>query len=633
MAASANFQAPWPFASVWQLVKDLAKMNAGKDYQEYPIYSVDPATIKLQPSDKLNSEDAEKFNKQNPRHRLLEAFWRCCFYVCEKYTSVSEDELDNFLEDPQLEELVTNLYSQLQPDCEFLYTDQHHRSMFRASLKAAAQAINLIVDKSTPSAPTACNNRASLQSNDGPLIAARLLSKLELVSHLWELREERQRHHAQHYRKYDDDWDFSNYVYIFPFRACEGDDLGLHAYSSMTNPDEVVVYRFYERSYIQELENMLVSLKTLLFHIINRLDSRNKSTMSESDHQEANVHEFELCWTISEELNGLTYRFGTTQEGWMIYELRQQAWAAAPELESAYPESELLIWEENPWAKFCASRRTALRSEAAYQSTSSSTHIGVSSPSSTLKRSGSDTEIANSAVKPPILNELESQLHTNHLPGTASTTDRKSTLTTTHPDGQAVNTRPKPTSWAALLSPPNWTSAPGPVVPPAQVATSSNSGGKSFYHEFVSAESKSSSGSTVEPSDSPTLDPVDLDTLHHIRIRILLRAAAAKDGWHPQLGISLADFVRDNMSVTTFGKTEKRKKLFTDYRNAMVNPQNNIKTRGDIAAHRATVAQIKRAVEWKTAAGKHQFLKDLFRAVVGLELDQVDDETDRSLNG
>ncbi|KAF8464478.1 hypothetical protein BDZ91DRAFT_729939 [Kalaharituber pfeilii] len=614
MAATANFQAPWPFASVWQLVKDFAKMNCGKDYQEYPIYSVDPTAIKLKPNEKLNSEDAEKFNQQMPRHQLLEAFWRCCFYVCEKYTTVSEDELNHFLDDPQLEKLVTNLCCQLRPVCEF-YPD-HEQSMLSASLQATRQAVNVILNESTLPAPSMLTNRASSQSTGGQVIATRILSKLDLVSHLWVLQLEQ--------------WKAAQEGNPLPFRGCEGDDLGFLAYSNPTTLNDVLVYRFYVRDYMEELEDMLVSLKALLFHIMDKLPRKNKSIMLESECEEGNIDEFKLCWRLCESLKALTYRTETTQEGWLLYELREEP-PAPPELERIYEETGLLTWESNAWGEIHAYRCTPASSRVMYQSTPSSSHIRASTSSSALKSTRSDNGTP-AVAEPLVLNKQEVQPHTsditpdsNRKSGNTTATGRKGSLPKLVSDGPALIMPPMPKSWGSLLSPPNRVSAPRPPVSPAH---SANIAGNSL----LAAESKPSLKSTCEPSDNQTLDQVDVDDLNHIRIRILLRAAAAKDGWHPQLGISLADFVRNTMSATTFGKTTKCKKLFMDYRSAVVDPQNNIKVHGDMAAHCATAAQIKRAVEWKTAAGKHQYLKDLFRAVTGLELDQVDDETDLSFN-
>jgi len=178
-------------------------------------------------------------------------------------------------------------------------------------------------------------------------------------------------------------------------------------------------------------------------------------------------------------------------------------------------------------------------------------------------------------------------------------------------DGQAVATAPQRTDWASLLR-----SAISLSVEPEMPPTT-----------------KSSSSSEYDGCDCPVLDPLDLEDLHSIRIRILLRAAAVKDGWHPQYGVGLAEFVRGRMSSTSFGRTGKQKQLFTNYRNAILNPTYNLKTRGDKAAHEATAVQIKRAVEWKTAAGKHKFLRDLFQVIVGMDVEDVGDETDEVIVG
>ncbi|KAF8430963.1 hypothetical protein BGX38DRAFT_1230281, partial [Terfezia claveryi] len=146
-------------------------------------------------------------------------------------------------------------------------------------------------------------------------------------------------------------------------------------------------------------------------------------------------------------------------------------------------------------------------------------------------------------------------------------------------------------------------------------------------HGAVSVSGSDAGFTTAYDCSCLALDPQDLDDLHHIRLRILLRRAAIQHGWHNGHSTSFRDFVRE-MSPSSFGKSEKRRKLFANYRNAVINPQNNIKDRGDIAAHQGTLAQIKRAVEWKTEGGKHQFLTDLFHAVTGKQLGQVDEGCD-----
>ena len=574
MATLANEQTRsiWPFASVWRLVTDLAKMNAGDDHQQYPIHSMGNQADSVDPSD------------PPVQHKLLGALWRCCFHVCEKYVSISADELDRFLDDPRLEELITNLYCQLKPDCE-----QPHRKLqpiLRASLKSTSHAVSLLScnDIRVPG-----DNREIISaiSNDGEA-AKRLLTKLELVSHLWDLREAQRTEYTE--------------ANILPFHSCEGDD----PWSSMdlprptdSNDDRLTYYRLYARSYSNEVEAMLTSLKALFFHIIHRI--RNPTIINTDEDRNENVNEFQRCWDVCECLKRLTCRAAPTQEGWMIYELKEISNPKG----AAYTETKLNTWEPNPWGKIGASRP-----------------IGVSSmsvPESQAASSGSPPPVSN---KPMAAHPLTDPGKGKHILGflrEGSPPAMDQSTTTPHaPPLQGQIT------WASV------------VLGSSNLPSSETPSAATNLNTTTINDSGSNSGQNADVPlgcGCPVLHPQDIDDLHHIRIRILLRAAAAKNGWKSYYGTALTDFVRDTMSMTTFGKTEKRKKLFTDYRNAMVNPQNNINARGDTAAQQATVVQIKRAVEWKTAAGRHQFLKDLFRAIVGMELEEVDDETDRLVLG
>lgn len=101
---------PWPFLSVWQLVRDFAQINAGNDFKEYPIHSVD-----MKPS---FPDPRQNQSKLHARHKLLEALWSACFYICDVYAYSPDHELDQKLQDPQLADLINNLCHQLRPEWE-----------------------------------------------------------------------------------------------------------------------------------------------------------------------------------------------------------------------------------------------------------------------------------------------------------------------------------------------------------------------------------------------------------------------------------------------------------------------------------------------------------------------------------
>jgi len=323
-------EAPSAFSAVWHLVKDLAQINAGVCYEQYPIYCVNTGESTLHPGD-ANPTHTETWKRQTPRHKILEALWRCCYYVCEKYLNSSSDSLD-FGNDPTIVNLVSNLCSQLrlQPVAQPLSPN------LRASLNPMFRSAGLLTNSSTPPVPPP---RGLIGSNKRKGILPRLLTE---VNDLWELRENlRSQCHNQE-------------AELLPFSACEGDDIWYFTDSTCDRgtPGVVLeVYRCYERTYIDDLENVLASLKALLFHIIDesRCCRVAKSTMSQSDPKGGIINEFLLCWSICESLKVLTYRSCETQEGWMTYCLQKDLQTGAFERETSYSATGLIAWELNPW--------------------------------------------------------------------------------------------------------------------------------------------------------------------------------------------------------------------------------------------------------------------------------------------
>ncbi|KAF8422982.1 hypothetical protein EV426DRAFT_604657 [Tirmania nivea] len=581
----------WPFGSVWQLVKGFAQINTGSDYREYPIHCVS-----IEPSFPDPRQDQDK---PCARHKLLEALWSACFYVCEAYAHCQDPELDQKSHDPQLEELVMNLCYQLRPEWE-PPLDGSSQSILTASLKAASRAVTLLVGKdtsisSTPE-PMAGANRGLLHLQSQGTRSLQL--HLDLVSNLWELRQERRaQYQAPHIH--------------LPFRACEGDDLWLQreSPSDPSTDEDLVVYRCYNRSYIDQLEVLLTSLHALFFQIITRFRHRlTCDTTQADDDLQQNVSEVRLCWAVCESLQGLTYRATETDEGWMIYVLRRDS-ETGLRLERAYAPEGLTRWELNPWGRISRPSQPLpeLNPLTEHGRASNDRNNGIPVRPSWEVPQGSD----NGGSR--LVQDTEALAI-----GVAATTPQSSSTISHRADRSH-----RPATWASLLT----TIAPRAVASerpscPSTTARSALDDGP------VSVTGSDAGFATACDCNCVALDGSDLDDLHHIRLRILLRTAAIQQGWNNGHSMSLRDFVRDEMSPISFGKSEKRRKLFMDYRNAMLNPQNNIKDRGDMAAHEGTVAQIKRAVEWKTVGGKHQFLRDLFRAVIGREIGQVDDGCD-----
>lgn len=126
-----------------------------------------------------------------------------------------------------------------------------------------------------------------------------------------------------------------------------------------------------------------------------------------------------------------------------------------------------------------------------------------------------------------------------------------------------------------------------------------------------------------------TLDLADIEALHHIRLRILLLHAATARGYSSTSGRKFADFVRE-MPATAFGETKAQKKLFNTYRRAVLYSTDNIKGKGDTVAHEANVMQVKAAVDWKTQGGKYMFLRELYKHVVGVEVEKMDSLPEKS---
>ncbi|KAF8441915.1 hypothetical protein BGX38DRAFT_1272471 [Terfezia claveryi] len=126
-----------------------------------------------------------------------------------------------------------------------------------------------------------------------------------------------------------------------------------------------------------------------------------------------------------------------------------------------------------------------------------------------------------------------------------------------------------------------------------------------------------------------TLDAADIEAIHHIRLRILLLHAAAAKGYSSTSGRKFADFVRE-MPVTSFGDSKAQKKLFNTYRRAVLYSTDNLKGKGDTAAHEANVMQVKAAVEWRTQGGKYMFLRELYKQVVGVEVERMESLSEKS---
>ena len=586
--AAGTMDSPWPFASVWQLVKDFAQINARNDYREYPIHSV---AIEV-PS---FPDPRQKQETPHARHKLLEALWTVCFYVCETYAHSLDHELDQKFQDPQLGGIVANLCYQLRPEWEPLTgapSDSQH--ILTASLKAASRAVTLLVGNdislSSTSTPAAdANKNPQAQGIGAQVVASSLLSQLDLVSNLWDLRQARRaQYKAPHIHP--------------PFRACEGDDLWFQRESlgdSITDED-LVVYRCYNRSYISQVEALLTSLYALFFQIIDRFRHRQARDTAQADDLQRNVVEAKLCWAVCESLQCLTYQTAETHEGWMIYELRRDT-ETGLRLEKAYAPEGLAQWESNPWGK-------------------------VSRPSRSLELNPLSGD-RNLAIPVRLRAHLVvPQGSTDGSSNLAQGAESVTVCTIPHSTSASdlADPAPRSTTWASLLR----TTVSQRVarsVTSERESCVSTTAPNAVDDGAVSVSGSEVGFATARDCNCPALDARDLDDLHHIRLRILLRIAAIQHGWHNGHSMSLRDFVRDEMSPTSFGKSEKRRKLFADYRNAMLNPQNNIKDRGDLAAHQGTVAQIKRAVEWRTEGGKHQFLRELFRALIGKELGQVDE--------
>ncbi|RPB25153.1 hypothetical protein L211DRAFT_139886 [Terfezia boudieri ATCC MYA-4762] len=126
-----------------------------------------------------------------------------------------------------------------------------------------------------------------------------------------------------------------------------------------------------------------------------------------------------------------------------------------------------------------------------------------------------------------------------------------------------------------------------------------------------------------------TLDAADIEAIHHIRLRILLLHAATAKGYSSTSGRKFADFVRE-MPVTSFGDSKAQKKLFNTYRRAVLYTSDNLKGKGDTAAHEANVMQVKAAVEWRTQGGKFMYLRELYKQVVGVEVERMESLSEKS---
>jgi len=403
-----------------------------------------------------------------------------------------------------------------------------------------------------------------------------------------------------------------------PFRASEGDDLLVRSQRlSLGDPDtdaDLLVYQSYDRSYINQVEALLTSLYALLFQIIDRFRHRQTcicNTNQADDDLLRNVAEVKLCWAVCESLQGLTYRATETREGWMTYEFRKDAEAAAGlRLEKVYSHDDATSWEPNPWGRVSHPRRL----NPLAQHTCASKDENAMIPE----------QLQPTLEVPERSNDGSSNLAQiqDHKAVRLAAATPQSTSATPH----SADPLPHPT-WASLLSVHQAAAVAGSVA--SEQPSCASATARSALGDRAISGSRSDAGFAT--ACDCNFDPQDVEALHHIRLRILLRTAAMKGGWYTGHSMSLRDFVREEMSPLSFGKSEKRKKLFMDYRNAILNPQNNIKDRGDMVAHEGTVMQIKRAVEWRTVDGKHVFLRELFRAVTGKELKQVVEDCDRVL--
>ena len=84
------------------------------------------------------------------------------------------------------------------------------------------------------------------------------------------------------------------------------------------------------------------------------------------------------------------------------------------------------------------------------------------------------------------------------------------------------------------------------------------------------------------------------------------------------------------MPTTSFGDSKAQKKLFNTYRRAVLYSTDNLKGKGDTAAHEANVMQVKAAVEWRTQGGKYMFLRELYKHVVGVEVERMESLSEKS---
>ncbi|KAF8425319.1 hypothetical protein EV426DRAFT_597126 [Tirmania nivea] len=202
-------------------------------------------------------------------------------------------------------------------------------------------------------------------------------------------------------------------------------------------------------------------------------------------------------------------------------------------------------------------------------------------------------------------------------------------------------------------------SNPPPNKPQTQIHTAQASGGSTTSNTYAKAPSNRtekrpsslppkpplpatatpvptpSSSTSILPRNASacarcsTLDVADIEALHHIRLRILLLHAATAKGYSSTSGRKFADFVRE-MPAISFGDSKAQKKLFNSYRRAVLYSTDNIKAKGDTAAHEANVMQVKAAVEWRTQGGKYMFLRDLYKHVVGVEVERMESLSEKS---
>ena len=185
-----------------------------------------------------------------------------------------------------------------------------------------------------------------------------------------------------------------------------------------------------------------------------------------------------------------------------------------------------------------------------------------------------------------------------------------STASTAHTEAPLASnsTEERPSSLPPKPPPPATASTPVPTPPPSS----------STPPKKVSACTRCS-----------TLDIADIEAIHHIRLRILLLHAATAKGYSPTSGRKFADFVRE-MPATSFGDSKAQKKLLSTYRRAVLYSTDNIKAKGDTVAHEANVMQVKAAVEWRTQGGKYIFLRELYKHVVGVEIERMESLSEKS---